>query len=450
MLWGRFVLLDKLESGFLLLQTRQGLVAVAPSSFWQRAYLLWTFRNFRQLSLPLLNSRQSALINTLFREHAETVSHRYDPWLVIGVVENFVPPPLVIDATLAAQIDAALAMKAKLPEEVAGLEVVPPVVQIEAAPAAKVDASPVAKEEKAEEKNAAVESVESAPQGAPGRAFAPAVSWARSIASGVVTFSRAAFGFAASNLEATRVGAQTAVSKIQSSPAAATRLIRSKVGTSKRTVSRLATAFGALGLCVCFVIAWHRIGAVPGSQAHNSPALLNSPSSSPLPEPVRVAESSSTLPAVTDQRIAGAEAAVEPASVKLASSVAVIAPAPKPRIRVHDAVSTPQLPLPIQDSALQATRPPLRFVYPAYSGANARGVVALTAGVDSKGNVRTVKIVSGNGALAAAAVRAVQRWRYRPYMKDGQPVATETNIVISFFSSEAISMTFPPRIPASR
>ena len=449
MLWGRSVLLDKLESGFLLLQTRQGLVAVEPSSFWQRAYLLWTFRNFRQLSLPLLNTRQTALINNLFRGHPEAVSHKYDPWLVIGVVENFVPPPIVIDATLAAQIDAALAMKARLPEEVAALDVATPVVQIEAAPAAKIDAPAFAKAEEPEEESAAIERAEFPREDAPWRSLAPIGFWARSLASGVVTFSCAASDFVASKLEASKLGAETAASKIQSSRAAATKLIASKVRTSELTMSRLATAIGALGLCACFVVAWHRIGAVPGSQAHNSPVQLNSPSSSPLPEPVRVAESS-TAPAVTDRRIAGAEVAVEPASVKLASSVSAIAPPPKPRARIHDVVSTPKLPLSIQDSAIQATRPPLRFVYPAYSGANARGVVALTAGVDSKGNVRTVKIVSGNRALAAAAVRAVRQWRYRPYVKDGQPVATETNIVISFFSSEAISMSFPPSIPGSR
>jgi TonB family protein len=77
-------------------------------------------------------------------------------------------------------------------------------------------------------------------------------------------------------------------------------------------------------------------------------------------------------------------------------------------------------------------------------------VVALTAGLDSEGAVRTVRIVSGNRALAAAAAKAVRQWRYRPYLKDGQPVATETNIVISFFSDDAISMSFPPSILAVR
>jgi hypothetical protein len=71
---GGVVLLNKLESGLLLFQTPQGLVAVEPT-FWQRVYLLWTFRNFRQLSLPLLNPRQTALINDLFLRHAAVVSH---------------------------------------------------------------------------------------------------------------------------------------------------------------------------------------------------------------------------------------------------------------------------------------------------------------------------------------------------------------------------------------
>jgi protein TonB len=70
--------------------------------------------------------------------------------------------------------------------------------------------------------------------------------------------------------------------------------------------------------------------------------------------------------------------------------------------------------------------------------------------LDSDGKVRTVKVVTGNRALAAAAVRAVRQWRYRPYLKDGQPVATETNIVISFISNDAISMSFPPSIPVTR
>ena len=63
--------------------------------------------------------------------------------------------------------------------------------------------------------------------------------------------------------------------------------------------------------------------------------------------------------------------------------------------------------------------------------------------------MRTVRVVSGNRALATAAVRAVRQWRYRPYLIDGLPVVTETNIVISFISDDAISMSFPASIPVS-
>ncbi|MGA9526839.1 MAG: TonB family protein [Terriglobales bacterium] len=74
----------------------------------------------------------------------------------------------------------------------------------------------------------------------------------------------------------------------------------------------------------------------------------------------------------------------------------------------------------------------------------------MTAQVDSTGTVRAVKVIRGDRELAAAAVRAVRQWRYRPYTKDGLSIATETNIVISFFSNEAISMSYPPSIAPTR
>ena len=143
------MLLNKLESGFLLLQTQQGSVAVQPS-FWQRVYLLWTFRNFRQLSPPLLNARQTALIDNLFRQHAAVILHEYEPWLEIGVVENFVPPAIEIGAALAAKTDASQAVKARLPEQTAGQYVAPPVIRVAAAPAMMADVAPAVKKETAQ------------------------------------------------------------------------------------------------------------------------------------------------------------------------------------------------------------------------------------------------------------------------------------------------------------
>ena len=355
------VFLDRLQSGFLLFQTQQGLVRV-ELSLRQRIYLLWTFRNFHQLSTPLLNSRQRALVNALFRNNAGGVSHSDDPLLAIGVVENFVPPTVRIDAS-----------PAQKPAQI-----------------------------KEQQEKVVAQRAKIAPKPKP-------------------------------------------------VPSSSPRFARSKLATS-----RLATTVGALSLCVISVAAWHRIQGIPGSQAHNQPrlqqinviALPNSPHSAKPTAAIAESPTAIAPSAATAEPLAAPEAAVKLAS--LAVVVPTSIPTPKQPIHVHDAASTPNLPLSGQDSGIQASRPPLRFAYPVYPDVSARGVVALTARLDSDGAVRTVRVVSGNRALAAAAARAVRQWRYRPYFKDGQPVATETNIVISFFSDDAISMSFPPSIPATR
>lgn len=337
--------LNRLQSGFLLFETQHGLVRV-ELSLWQRIYLLWTFRNFRQLSIPLLNPRQRTLVNALFGNNAGVVSHSHNALPVIGVVENFVPLTV------------------------------------------RVDASPAPKKETQEK--VVARSVEIAPKPKPVPSSSPIFAW-----------------------------------------------------------SRLAPTVGALSLCIIFVVAWHRIQAMPASQAPNQPRLqqingIAVPNPPHFAKPATTAESPTAISPSADiaQLLAAPGAAVMPASV------AAVIPTKKRAIRVHDAASTPNLPLSGQDGGIQASRPPLRFVYPVYPDVRARGVVSLTAGLDSDGAVRNLRVVSGNRVLAAAAVRAVRQWRYRPYLKDGQPVATETNIVISFFSDDAISISFPPGIPA--
>ena len=283
---GSFVLLNKLESGFLLLQTEQGLVAVEPS-FWQRVYLLWTFRNFRQLSLPLLNPRQTALINNLFRQHAAVISDEYEPLLQIGVVENFVPPVIEIAATLAAKTAASPAVKAKLPEQTAGQYVAPTVIPIAAAPAVEADVPPAVKKEEAEEEGTGIDRAEFAPSNALDRSFAPMFPWLR---------------LPSSNLAASR-------------PAA------SRPQVSRIVILRFAAAIGALSLCVCIILAFHRIGAVPGSQAHSSPPQLNSPDSPSAPGPTPVAEDPATVPEATPQAGDAPDAAVKPPAGKVASPI---------------------------------------------------------------------------------------------------------------------------------
>jgi protein TonB len=68
--------------------------------------------------------------------------------------------------------------------------------------------------------------------------------------------------------------------------------------------------------------------------------------------------------------------------------------------------------------------------------ARARGVegtVVLRVLVDETGTVRSVKHVSGPcGGLDEAAAKAVARFRFRPAMRRGQPVATEIRYTYTF------------------
>jgi TonB family protein len=375
---------DKLQGGFLLFETQQGWVGVELTPR-QRICLLWTYRHFRQLSMPLLNGRERTLVNELFR-NADVMPQSYNPSLVIGVVEKFVPP---------AASDA------------------PPVSEIAPRKGRKVQVAASSAE--------ILPQVHLAPPPSPKFVW-PTFAWPGQINSRLKAF----------------------------------RLTASKVATSK-----LATTVGALLLCVIFVSGWHRMQATLSSEAPNQSRLqqINSlvlPESSRLEKPAIIAGSSTAVvpPSVATQIAVAPEAAVASAPIATESPVRAAVPvvAPKAMIHIPRAASTPNLPLSAPDNSIGivASRPPLHFAYPDYTDVRARGVVALTADVDSDGAVRNVRVVSGNRALAAAAIQSIRQWRYRPYLKDGQPVATETNIVISFFADDAISMSFPPSIAAGR
>ena len=62
----------------------------------------------------------------------------------------------------------------------------------------------------------------------------------------------------------------------------------------------------------------------------------------------------------------------------------------------------------------------------------AKGTVTLTATIGTDGNIKKVKVVSGHPMLTSAAAEAVKQWRYRPTLLNGQPVETETQVLVNF------------------
>lgn len=67
--------------------------------------------------------------------------------------------------------------------------------------------------------------------------------------------------------------------------------------------------------------------------------------------------------------------------------------------------------------------------------AGIEGKVFLQAVINTDGTVGEIKILrepDGNHGFAASAIAAVSQWRYRPAMKDGQPVPVYFTVMISF------------------
>jgi peptidyl-prolyl cis-trans isomerase A (cyclophilin A) len=69
---------------------------------------------------------------------------------------------------------------------------------------------------------------------------------------------------------------------------------------------------------------------------------------------------------------------------------------------------------------------------PKAKAAGIQGTVVLHAVIDKTGKIADLQAISGPNELQQAAQDAVKRWKYRPYMKDGEPVEVETTINVIF------------------
>jgi outer membrane biosynthesis protein TonB len=354
------VLLDKVESGCLILETQQGPVRI-ELSFRQRLYLLWTFRHFRHLSAKLLNSRQRALVNVLFRNNSGALASPNDQLPVIGVIDNFALPP--------EESRPAFALQTAQEKDQMEETTVPR----------------LAIEQKSERRFS----------------LAPKIDW------------------------------------------------------SVLATSKIAAIVGWACLCLMFVMAWRRIQTLPSSQAHGSPSYPQAVTFTPTASVPSTTQAIKSEEAIGITPSTGVERVDARFAVKRASHAPAMRshiPIPKRAISLTKpvTVATSKMEAVDQESAIEASRAPLHFIYPEHPNVTARSMIALIARVEADGTVQSVRVVSGNRSLAAAAARAVRQWRYSPFIKDGHAVATETNIVISFIAHDAISMSFPPSIPAIR
>lgn len=64
--------------------------------------------------------------------------------------------------------------------------------------------------------------------------------------------------------------------------------------------------------------------------------------------------------------------------------------------------------------------------------AHRSGNVILEVEVAEDGSVFSIRTLSGDPLLAAAAAKAVRNWRYQPYRRHDQPSQFQTNVTLTF------------------
>jgi protein TonB len=106
------------------------------------------------------------------------------------------------------------------------------------------------------------------------------------------------------------------------------------------------------------------------------------------------------------------------------SAVPKLVPVAPKRVRVSQGVTQGMLVYRLEPAYPQIARM-----------ARIAGSVVLTAVIAKNGEIENLTLVSGHPMLAPAAIEAVKKWRYRPYLLNGEPVEVETTITVSFHLS---------------
>jgi protein TonB len=72
-------------------------------------------------------------------------------------------------------------------------------------------------------------------------------------------------------------------------------------------------------------------------------------------------------------------------------------------------------------------------IYPPLArSARIQGSVVLRAVISRTGTIENLQVLSGHPLLVMAAREAVEQWRYRPYILNGEPVEVETQVTVNF------------------
>jgi protein TonB len=116
----------------------------------------------------------------------------------------------------------------------------------------------------------------------------------------------------------------------------------------------------------------------------------------------------------------------EPGGLVGGTGTAIPPPAPHPQPTKRIVRASSLLKAPRQTSSVDPEYPPLA------RETQIRGTVVVEAVIDEKGNVVQAHAVSGHPLLIAAALRAVQQWKYEPTSLNGQPISVVMQVQVHF------------------
>ncbi len=404
------LLSQKLRCGVLELATETGPI-YASLTLVERAYLLWTFRNFPRLSRVVLNERQREMIDKLCR--TPNLRHRLpDDVPIIGVVENVAvavqrksvaSAPAVV-AINSAEAHVVQAVGGGLTNATARVHSREPRLQVRTGDATqRVTSLPRAKSNPRWDKPHTL--------GDRRKWFAPAL--VISVVALVTGLIYVGHNRAAS--QKIRLQLDQSYAPVSAAPEVTPAAERTPERNAAEIVPKPSAA---------------RTGgrqSTPAVPLRAAPAPISSKVSSSTVTPA-------ALPLPTTFRV---ERTKQPPAAGSASAIAESPTVSSPVFVERETSATPPA---VARMVISAA--PVSFGYPVAPRATLLGKVHLRIVIAADGSVKDVSALSGNPALADAALKAVRRWKYRAPLMNGQAVEAETNVTINFAGDDAVTIAY--------
>ena len=202
---------------------------------------------------------------------------------------------------------------------------------------------------------------------------------------------------------------------------------QSKVMSAKKRELLLYLGGSAVALVLLAIAGYYvffeqgatEIGAQSTTEQH-APAVQAPP---PVPNPgANTGAKDTGVPAAPPTDAAsGTPSAAQPGPKEIQPVASVSDRAKSDRLRVSRGVSEGMV-----IDRVQPAYPPLA------RAAHVQGLVLLDAHISKDGTIESLQLIQGHPLLAPAAIDAVKKWRYKPYMKNGKPISVETEIAVNF------------------